>query len=194
MTYSTLNKSKFGDCTQCGMENTDCVKQGKVLVCLSCNRANKAKKQIQNQREKSQIRQLISNPNKRQTGLSYLIEDLDTIVSRYVRIREANEQGVVTCFTCGAMGHFTLFDAGHFISRSHLATRWQLINLKCQCKNCNQFKSGNLKVYAEKLGEEIVNFLHEASREIYKPTQDDLKGMIYDYRMKLKLVESKLKK
>lgn len=56
--YSTINKSKWGDCTQCGHKDTDCVKQGKVLICLNCNRNNKAKAQLQKQKVKNQVRSL----------------------------------------------------------------------------------------------------------------------------------------
>lgn len=192
--YSTINKTKFGDCCQCGAKETNVVKVAKSTYCMFCHQSNKGKKQLAKQKEVSSIRSLIGDKVNQESSLSYLIADLDTVVSRYVRIREATSEGIVTCFTCDATGHFSLFDAGHFISRSHLATRWLTNNLKIQCHDCNRFKAGNINVYAKRLGEEIVNFLQEASREVYKPSQDELKGMILDYRMKLKLVESKLKK
>jgi len=41
-----IPKCKVGDCTQCGAENTNCVKVAKDLICLSCNKKNKYKKQV----------------------------------------------------------------------------------------------------------------------------------------------------
>lgn len=193
--YSTINKTKFGDCCQCNLKGTNVVKVGKLLYCIFCHQSNKGKKQLAKQKEISSIRSLIGSKSNQETSQSYLIADLDNIASRYVRIREANSEGIVNCFTCDATGHFSLFDAGHFISRSHLATRWNTTdNIKVQCKNCNQFKSGNIKVYSERLGKEVADHLYELSKEVHKPTLDELKRMILDYRMKLKLVEGKLKK
>lgn len=63
MTYSTINKSKFGNCSQCGAKDTDVVKIKKDLFCLLCNRLNKAKNQIEKQKEKNKLRSLVKTPN-----------------------------------------------------------------------------------------------------------------------------------
>jgi hypothetical protein len=42
-----LPKCKVGNCSQCELENTNCVKVGKELFCLSCHRQNKANSQME---------------------------------------------------------------------------------------------------------------------------------------------------
>jgi hypothetical protein len=122
--------------------------------------------------------------------------DLDRVVSRYVRLKEIDSEHTCECFTCGKRVHYQKMHCGHFISRSHLATRWLIQNLKCQCVGCNIELRGNIKVYAERLGEESkgsVEFLQELSRTVEKPSRDELKQLLFDYQQKLKLVEQKLK-
>lgn len=41
-----IPKCKIGNCSQCELTNTNCVKVGKQLFCLKCHRNNKSKKQI----------------------------------------------------------------------------------------------------------------------------------------------------
>lgn len=65
--YSTIDKTKFGDCSQCTMTNTNVVKRGKLLFCLNCARDNKKKEQITKSYERNQLRSL--NQYQRQQNL-----------------------------------------------------------------------------------------------------------------------------
>jgi hypothetical protein len=52
-------------------------------------------------------------------------------------------------------------------------------------------------VYRVKLEEEqpgIVEYLEEQARSIYKPSVEDLKEMIHEYRYKLNLIKTKFNK
>jgi len=129
--------------------------------------------------------------------LSGLIDDLDRVVSRIVRIGEADSSGSVSCFTCGHTDHFTKMQCGHFIPRANKALRWELSNLKTQCKNCNELKDGNLKVFAERLDKEkpgTSEWLKEEGRQSVKYYRHELKQILLGYRAKLKIIEQKLKK
>jgi len=57
--YSTIPRNKIGDCSQCDAKNTDCVKRGKELFCLSCARNNKAKQQLTKSIERQKVRSLV---------------------------------------------------------------------------------------------------------------------------------------
>lgn len=129
--------------------------------------------------------------------LSGLEDDLDMVVSRIVRIGEADSNGNVSCFTCGATNHFTKMQCGHFIPRANKALRWELTNLRTQCVSCNEHKNGNLKVFAEKLDKEnpgTSEWLKEQSRQPVKYYRHELKQILLGYRAKLKIIEQKLKK
>lgn len=85
--YSTINKSKWGDCTQCGHKDTDCVKQGKVLICLNCNRNNKAKAQLQKQKVRNQVRSLKNTEqnlqNKSESDLAVFFRNAEAEVAKH---------------------------------------------------------------------------------------------------------------
>jgi hypothetical protein len=125
-----------------------------------------------------------------------LRDDLDWIHSRMVRLLGSNEKGIGECFTCGAKAHFSLLQCGHFVPRAALATRWFLLNTRVQCKHCNEFLDGNTEVYEQKLNEEEIGLadrLREMAREICKPSREELKALIAETRIKVKMLE-KLKK
>lgn len=127
--------------------------------------------------------------------LSGLIEDLDTIFSKYIRIKHANSDGIVECYTSEVPMRWQEAQCGHYISRGNMATRFLEANCRPQSQYDNCFLHGNIEVFASKLEEEhfgITEWLQEQARQITKFTSDELKGMIVDYRMKLKIVESKL--
>ena len=96
--------------------------------------------------------------------ISKLKKELDKWFSLYIRLRDANEYGMVQCFTCGIVrGYKDGMQNGHFQSRKHLATRFDEENCQVQCIKCNMFSQGeqfkfglNLDVkYGEGTAEEL---------------------------------------
>ena len=75
------------------------------------------------------------------------LSKLDKVFSEYIRRRDADENGYVKCCTCPAVKHWKEIDAGHFISRKHMNTRWRETNCHPQCQNCNRSKRGSLVEY-----------------------------------------------
>ena len=76
-------------------------------------------------------------------SISKLKKDLDKWFSLYIRLRESTDEGMVQCFTCGAVKHYKQgMQCGHFQSRSFLATRFDEENCQPQCVGCNMFKQG----------------------------------------------------
>lgn len=111
---------------------------------------------------------------KRKTGLSprrkgTFKHKAWSVFSRAIRKRDADENGMVACFTCGAVKHFTELDCGHYIPKSiSLALRFDERNNHPQCVGCNQFRHGNLTQYAlalkRKYGESILEELDRDRR------------------------------
>lgn len=125
-----------------------------------------------------------------------LVQDLDAIFSLYVRIRDADENGIVKCFTCSNKAHYSEVDAGHYIHRADLNTRWHPKNIRGQCRNCNRINDGMADKFAEQLEKEekgLTEYLYELSKQVGKPTRDELKQLIIEYRYKLNQVKKKLK-
>ena len=67
---------------------------------------------------------------------------LDRLFSEYIRRRDADYAGYCRCVTCGKMQHWREMDAGHFVPRDRIATRWDVTNVHPQCRECNRFRSG----------------------------------------------------
>jgi hypothetical protein len=66
---------------------------------------------------------------------------LDDLFSKYVRLRDSVD-GYCRCCTCGKTLPIKQMQCGHFMSRRHLATRWEEKNTGVQCVSCNIFNQG----------------------------------------------------
>lgn len=115
---------------------------------------------------------------------------LDKVFSEYVRRRFAGQSGLVACVSCSRVKRWQEQQAGHFVSRVRLATRWDLENTNPQCSACNVLLRGNAVWYARWLenryGPSIFTTLDERSRQTVKFTRADLQSMIDDFNAKLK--------
>ena len=196
-----IAQTKHGDCTNpacnCGGKNIPVIKVGKIYYCIKSHKALKNNEQIQKAKQRDAGRVQVK-PGKKvsKNSISYLVQKLDDIVSRYIRIKYSDQYGLVNCYTCPDRKHFTLMQAGHFISRDEMATRWEEKNLKPQCNQCNCDKYGNLQVFKANLEKEtpgITEWLLDQSRQPVKFSRNDLSEMLVIFKQKLKSVEQKLK-
>jgi hypothetical protein len=71
--------------------------------------------------------------------------------SRFIRLRDADSNGYCRCITSGKLVHWTRCDAGHFISRRHMATKYDEQNVNSQGRGDNRFRSGEQLIYAKSL-------------------------------------------
>lgn len=85
----------------------------------------------------------------------YWVKKLDTAFSIYIRTKYADHFGLVPCYTCSVKKHYKDMQNGHYISRGHMATRWDEENVRVQCVGCNVFKNGNYTEYSYRLLKEI---------------------------------------
>jgi Bacteriophage Lambda NinG protein len=124
--------------------------------------------------------------------LSDLIDDADAIFSKYIRMSAADEFGNSVCYTCGCYRRWQVQQAGHFISRSCYLLRWDVRNVKVQCKGCNEFRDGNLGAYTSRLESEFPNLpgiLMEEARIIYKPSREEIRAIITEYSNKIECLK-----
>ena len=115
-----------------------------------------------------------------------LVEVLDGEFSMYVRLRDARDDGYIECVSCHRVLPFKEFDCGHYIPRANSSVRFDERNCNAQCKDCNQYKSGNLEEYRlgliERYGEDVVLELEAKKHEMAKLDDDWLKVRIAYYR------------
>lgn len=125
-----------------------------------------------------------------------LKKDLDAVVSKYVRILNSNEQGMVACYTCGKVKHFSDMHAGHFIPRNILITRWDLNNLRPQCVGCNMFGNGKPLDFEDglvkELGRKRVDEMKASRFKTLKVGTAWYLEMIKDFEGRLETVRRKL--
>lgn len=117
---------------------------------------------------------------------STIVQKLDKVFSQYIRLKDADHAGYVTCFTCGVTKHWKEVDAGHFQSRGKYATRWNEDNVKPQCKRCNGFRGGEQYQFALNLGTDLADDLVVLSNQPARFSNIELLEMIKKYEAKLK--------
>jgi NinG protein len=123
--------------------------------------------------------------------LGDLIDELDGIFSKYIRLKYADKDGLCECYTCGKKKKWQEMQCGHYLSRRHMFLRWDERNARPQDEYCNTYKHGNTAVYGIKLEDEnpgITDILLEESRIPYKWSRIEIIAMIDDYKRRLKLL------
>ncbi len=71
-----------------------------------------------------------------------LVKRLDVVFSTFIRLRDADSNGMCRCITCFRGFRWNEGDAGHFVSRDRKSTRWNEKNVNAQCPYCNRYRSG----------------------------------------------------
>jgi hypothetical protein len=69
------------------------------------------------------------------------------LFSEYIRRRDADEGGTLSCITCGKLMHWKEAHAGHAIPGRHNAVLLDPEITFGQCPVCNLWKSGNYPIY-----------------------------------------------
>lgn len=111
--------------------------------------------------------------------------------SKYIRLRDSDNNGLCKCITCHRIAHWKNMDCGHGIPRQHWATRYNEKNNNAQCKVCNGFEGGKREVYKEEVNKKYGNgtweILEVMSKKIIKrPSKYEISVMESFYKNKAK--------
>lgn len=121
---------------------------------------------------------------KKLASLPALRNKLDALFSKWVRLSAANENGYASCVSCGKQEYWKEMDAGHFIPRGSIATRWDPRNCHPQCKRCNRFAVDHYIGYTlwmqEYYGQAVIDELMSQKGRPHKVTRSDYEDMIAD--------------
>ena len=121
--------------------------------------------------------------------LKYWKTKIDKPFHEYIRRSNVNSEGYGACISCSKGIHFSESDAGHFISRGALSTRWDEDNVNLQCRKCNRFQYGRQYEYSLALGTELAEDLLMKSRQIYKMSDAEWMEVFEEFRDKLKAIK-----
>lgn len=123
-----------------------------------------------------------------------LKKKLWTIFSVYIRLRDANDSGIVKCCTCEKEYYWTdskgRMQAGHFMPQklnSYLIFDEQ--NVHGQCSFCNGAGSGEQYLYSlfilKKYGKKVLARIVSDKGRAFKFTHDWLEIKIKEYQQKV---------
>ena len=119
-------------------------------------------------------------------SLSTLVDRLDTVFSRYIRLRDAMPSGMFRCISCGKIKPIEQADCGHFHSRTHMSTRFDEDNCHAECRYCNRFSADHIIGYREnlikKIGEQRFKLLDIKAHETKKWSHFELEQLAKYYR------------
>lgn len=132
-------------------------------------------------------------PAKKRT-LSQLKKEADRVHSIYVRMRDADRDGIVTCITCPARKHWKEMQCGHFVSRRINLLRYDEENTNGQCVSDNMFKSGEQYAYSKaldlKYGDGTAEKLWAQRFATHSFTREELEEIIADRKTQIKWMEN----
>ena len=115
---------------------------------------------------------------------------LDTIFSKYIRLRDTNEDGYGQCITTGKWIHYSQADAGHFMSRRYMSTRWNEKNVNLQSRGSNRFNQGDQFKHAlaldRKYGRGTAEVILSESYRTKKWSEFEISELIKYYKSECK--------
>ena len=118
------------------------------------------------------------------------LKTADKWFSKFIRIRDADKDGIIRCISCGQPVYWTKADAGHFIKKlkKYKSLWFNEKNVNGQCTNCNWLLQGNDINYAigleKKYGRGIIEELEIAKRNTIHLGQFELKLIAEHYRQR----------
>lgn len=124
-------------------------------------------------------------------SVKYWKTKIDKVFHEYIRRRDVNDQGYGNCICCNKKIHFSESDAGHFMGRQYMSTRWNEDNVNIQARKCNRFEYGNQYAYSKALGKKKAENLQKLSRITLKLMDFEFKEIFELYDKKLKELKEK---
>lgn len=120
-------------------------------------------------------------------------DTLDKVFSEFIRIRDSNKDGLISCVSCGKIVPWKESDNGHYINRKHNSTRYDEKNCNAQCRSCNRFDEGNIQGYRkgliQKYGEYAVKILEMKKFNTCKMGQLEIDILGKEYKQKVKALK-----
>ena len=123
---------------------------------------------------------------KKSPSLPTLVDRLDKVFSKYIRLRDAMPGGTFRCISCGRIKPIEQADCGHFHSRTHMSTRFDEDNCHAECRYCNRFSADHIIGYREnlirKIGSQRFLLLDVKAHETRKWSHFELEQLAKYYR------------
>lgn len=138
-----------------------------------------------------------SGIKERKPSTAALVRKLDKVFSLYIRLRDSAAYNFkyFRCISCGQIKPFEQMDCGHFISRTHQATRFDEENAHGECRFCNRFSADHIIAYQRnleaKIGKDRVDMLLARGRMTKKWSAFELQLLIKHYQQEVDKMQGK---
>lgn len=123
-------------------------------------------------------------------SLKDLRKELDTIFSRYIRLRVTDEDGMLHCFICGTPIYWRAAQCMHYMPRICKSVRWDEVNCQAGCPTCNGKPLGDRENFAAaldlKYGPGTAEALEIKSKRTAKAASLWMSDKIHYYREKVR--------
>lgn len=129
--------------------------------------------------------------------ISKLTNTAATKLQMLVRMKYADDNGYVSCVTCGAVNHYKEMHGGHFIPRTFHIHMLLEDNIHPQCVRCNAFRGESAKVpytlfMIDTYGREFVEELENTKHRPIKRDRVELEDFIKATKERIKQQEIRL--
>ena len=146
----------------------------------------------------SKFKKIMKLPKKKKITISQIKRKAWAEFSKYIRLKYADANGFVTCYTCGKRAHYRVgMQAGHGIGGRNNAVLFMEEVVRPQCAGCNLWGGGKYSIFTEKLigeygAERYAEFVQESNKE-KKMTVLDYQAVFEAYRdLNRQLLEEKV--
>lgn len=122
-----------------------------------------------------------------------------TIFSIYIRRKDADYLGIVSCVTCGLRAHWKTLHASHLVPGRKLGILFDERGVFPCCYGCNVCKNGNYREYDafidREFGQEyrikLIEELRQLSKQSTKWARTEYENIINLYTDKLTMLDTK---
>jgi len=138
---------------------------------------------------------------KKPKSIAKIVEAAAVRLQLYVRIKASDDNGYVSCVTCGVTRHYLdRMQGGHFIPRGRIATKLEEENINTQCDTCNgpcgMTAAGNPIAYTKYMqdmrGQKWIDDIIIRSQQIKKYTRQEVAEFMAEINEKIRIQEERV--
>lgn len=182
-----MQKSKPTNCKTC-TRPCQSGRRGLCDLCYSKEQKEKERANKKAQAERSKLRKAKA-VQKRRESIPVLKKKLDEVFSKFIRLRDTNDEGIGYCVDCGARVTWEHIQCGHFMVRERMSTRWDEQNCAGQRDGCNMEGSGRQYEMGlgldQRYGKGTADKLVAMSHHTRQWTPPELQELIEQYKIKV---------
>ena len=129
--------------------------------------------------------------------IAKLVDKAAVCLQLLVRLKAADDNGYVSCVTCGVTRHYKDgMQGGHFISRRYTSIKLLEEQIHTQCQCCNGPKRGAPVEYTlfmiDTYGREFVEELQAKKNETKKYSRGEILEITDDFKARIKVEEERV--